>query len=498
MPVKVLFFGTHPKQFNGYSKVVYELSKWLCKSKDIELTIWGFQNFYNNDKHRRDLPDNVRIVDAFANEDPKGSGFGIEQIEKYVKENPHDVCIVYNDLLVITQVLNKLRSSQVPMKIISYVDQVYLCQKKEFIEQVNKLSDFAVAFTPYWENVMKDQGISLPSSYLQHGFNKDSYFPIPKNIARKYFNIKEDDFIILNLNRNQPRKRWDICLKAFAEVVSRHQDDPIKMIIATSVQGAWNLLDIFERELKKRNVHISVGLKHLIMLDNPQKITDEETNILYNVADIGINTCDGEGFGLCNFEQAGLGIPQVVPRIGGYLDFFDDESAWLVDPILAYYVDNTRDMVCGEALMCDYMDYAEGIIAYYKDEQLRKKHGQRCREKITKEYGWEMLAKKLEGIILEVHPIPKTEEAVPPVPVQELKEMVENIDINEVSKFLKKDPIVPVDDSSDAPEKVVGKKKIVKKKGKTSAKAQKTIKELQLLKKKIDSLLEGTEESDDE
>jgi len=29
----------------------------------------------------------------------------------------------------------------------------------------------------------------------------------------------------------------------------------------------------------------------------------------YIIADIGINTCDGEGFGLCNFEQAGIGIP---------------------------------------------------------------------------------------------------------------------------------------------------------------------------------------------
>jgi hypothetical protein len=33
-----------------------------------------------------------------------------------------------------------------------------------------------------------------------------------------------------------------------------------------------------------------------------------------------------EGFGLCNFEHAALGIPQVVPRIGGFLDFFDDSG----------------------------------------------------------------------------------------------------------------------------------------------------------------------------
>ena len=42
---------------------------------------------------------------------------------------------------------------------------------------------------------------------------------------------------------------------------------------------------------------------------------------MYNVGDIGINTCDGEGFGLCNFEQAGVGVPQIVPKVGGFLDF---------------------------------------------------------------------------------------------------------------------------------------------------------------------------------
>lgn len=492
MPVNVLFFGTHPKQFNGYSKVVYELSKWISKSSKINLTIWGFQNFYNNEKHRKDLPDNIKIVDAFANEEPKGAGFGIEQIEKYVRENPPDVAIVYNDLLVVTQVLGKLRTSGVPMKIVTYMDQVYLCQKKEFIEQVNKLSDYVLAFTPYWENVMKDQGITLPTGYLQHGFNKDTYFPIPKQLARKFFNIKPDDFIILNLNRNQPRKRWDICLKAFAEVVSRFPEEPIKMIIATAVQGAWNLLDIFERELKKRNVHISVGLKHLVLLDNPQKITDEETNILYNVADIGINTCDGEGFGLCNFEQAAIGIPQVVPKIGGYLDFFDEENAWLVDPAMAYYVDNTRDMVCGEALLCDYMDFAEGIISYYQDASLRKRHGQRCRENIVKNYPWDKLATKLESVILEVFPLP---EEVPPPAYEtpaELKDMVENIDINEVSKLLKKvDVGVDTIASETIPSTAAAKRRKVKKANKSSGGT--TIKELQELKKKIDSLLENAE-----
>jgi hypothetical protein len=43
---------------------------------------------------------------------------------------------------------------------------------------------------------------------------------------------------------------------------------------------------------------------------------DEDINMFYNVADVGVNSADGEGWGLCNFEQMGVGVPQVVPRGG--------------------------------------------------------------------------------------------------------------------------------------------------------------------------------------
>jgi glycosyltransferase involved in cell wall biosynthesis len=344
--------------------------------------------------------------------------------------------------MIVTQCLQKLKASGVPMKIVAYIDQVYLCQKKEFISVVNQNADFALAFTPYWETIMKEQGVSLPSDYLQHGFNPQTYYPIPKEIARKYYGLSMNDFIILNLNRNQPRKRWDTCLKAFAEVVSRYPDEPIKMMIATAVQGGWNLIDIFERELKKRNVSLDVGMKHLIIIDNPQRITDEETNILYNVADIGINTCDGEGFGLCNFEQAAIGIPQIVPNLGGFLDFFDDDSAYLVEPSLAYYVDSTRDMVAGEALMSDYMDFVDGILCYYQSPEILRRHGDNARKNILEKYAWKDITKKLVDVIERIIPgsIKQNQEANIVAEVNELKRDIEEIDITQVDAKIEASP----------------------------------------------------------
>jgi glycosyltransferase involved in cell wall biosynthesis len=433
--VRVLFFGTHPSQYNGYSKVVYELMSCLSTKQDMQFTVYGFQKFNSHQGHRDDLPSNIEVYDAFESENPRQQGFGITEVRSFVNKNKPDVCIVYNDMMILHQVISQLKLAQkedgLTFKIIAYIDQVYLNQKKEFIDFINTNADYALMFTKYWEDIAIEQGITLPHGFLPHGFNKEIYYPIPKHLCRLHYGLREEDFVILNLNRNQPRKRWDVCLKAFAEIVSRYPREPIKMMVGTAVQGAWNLIEIYERELKKRGLTLQDGMQHLIVFDRPQRVTDEETNILYNIADIGINTCDGEGFGLCNFEQAALGVPQVVPRLGGFIDFFDDESAALVDPKIAYYVDNTRDAVCGEALMCDYVDFVEAIEQYYFNKERRQKHGTNGRTKILRDYKWSDIADKLYGIIKEVCGVSSSSNT------SQLIDEIEKIDLSLLQKLAK-------------------------------------------------------------
>lgn len=491
---RILFFGTHPKQFNGYSKVVFELCKAFSTRPDYDLTIYGFQNFHTNPKHRPDIPENVHIYDAFANEMPKNIGFGITEIKEYVRMNKPDVCIIYNDMLVVSQVVSQLKQIEDPtFKIVAYIDQVYLNQKREFIDFINKNVDVAMLFTKFWEDSIKEQGITIPTTFLPHGFNPQAHYPIDKRIARQYFGVPQSDFVILNLNRNQPRKRWDICLKAFAEVVSRNPTSDIKLMIATATQGAWNLLEIYERELKKRNVTMEVGMKHIILMENPQKVTDEETNILYNVADIGINTCDGEGFGLCNFEQGGIGIPQICPKLGGFVDYFDDENSIPIDPRLAYYVDNTRDTVCGEALICDYMDFVDAIESYYENREMLKTHGERCRAKILEEYSWGKIADKLCGVVDDLKP--------KPVPIvnenADLIAEIESIDINSLNMLMASSSNVSVVMKDDEEEKIEEKvsEVEVKKEGK---KKKPGVKEIKAMQQQLAALMEAFAEDEDE
>jgi glycosyltransferase involved in cell wall biosynthesis len=433
--LKTVIFATHPFASNGYSKVVYHLAKELAKHDDIDLTMFGFQHYYTIENHRQEFPKNVKIFDAYANENPKGNGFGLDLVENFLKEVQPHVCVVYNDSTVVSAFLQKIRGTNVPTKIIVYYDQVTPYQKKEYIDLINKLADKVITFTPYWEDVVKDLGCILPTDYLCHGIDDKTYFPIPKELACRYFSLNSDDFIILNSNRNQPRKRLDIMMKAFAEVVSRLPDSNIKLLIGTSLTGAWNLVDIYERELKKRGVSFEVGKKHLIILDKAQRLSDHENCILMNTADIGINTCEGAGFELIQVEMGLCGKPQVIPNIGGLRESFDDTCSWIVEPTMAYYIDSSRDGVGGEAMLCDYVDYVDGIIYYYENRETMKKHGAMCRERFLRKYRWKEIGEKFYNQIFSVVPNFKNI-----VEIKSLTQEIEQLDLQSIQQVIDDTP----------------------------------------------------------
>jgi glycosyltransferase involved in cell wall biosynthesis len=402
---KVLLCGTIPSQNNGYSKVVYELSKKLAEYKDIDLHIFGFQNFHSDNIHEqeRKLPDNITIYDAYANEEPKKTGFGDELIVDYIKSvNPH-IVIVYNDLVVLYRLIRKMQEipeAERTFKIVPYIDLVYKSEKNALIKFLQDSCDGGIMFTEYWKEIIKGQGFTKPLHVVEHGFDKMNFFPIDKEVARNYFNLDQKDFIILNLNRQNPRKRWDTCFQAFVKFISTHPNDPIKLLVGTAIQGSWDLIDLFVSECRKYGLDPEVAKKHLIIMNNPQKLSDKDVNILYNCADVGINSSDGEGFGLCSYEHAAMGVPQILANVGGIKDCFTLENSFLVEPKWSFYVDSSRDIVGGEAEVCDYNDFTQMFEQAYSNRGILQKFGQKARKIILEKYKWEEKAKKFYDAII--------------------------------------------------------------------------------------------------
>lgn len=434
---KVILCGTHPEQFNGYSKVVFELARHIAGCTDIKLHIFGFQNFYDKPDHKleRKLPENVDVYDVYANENPKNKGFGEKLICDYITSIKPHVVIIYNDLVVINSLLNKIKEIPViDFRIVPYVDIVYQNEKNSLIANINMICDAAIMFTPYWKQVINYQGFKKPTYVVEHGFNKDVFYPIPKKLARKFYNIKEEDFVLINLNRNQPRKRWDICIMAFVKFIANHMDDPIKLMIATNMNGGWDLTEVIISECRKYGVEVVDFQKHIIMLQNPQQITDFEINAMYNVGDVGINTCDGEGFGLCNFEQAGVGKAQIVPNIGGFKSVFrKNENSLVIDPKWSYYCDHGRDFVGGEPEVCDVDDFVDALEFYYTNRDVMHAHGQQARKDILSKYSWDQMGQKLyDAIVKEYGFLKEKEDAIVTATMSEDSSILKPVDLSDL------------------------------------------------------------------
>lgn len=416
---RVLFCGTYPiGQSNGYSRVVYYIAKHLGLKEDIALTIYGFQNYQQTagSNLREDIPPSVKLHDALATENPRRNGFGEKEIGQFLRKNPQDIVVIFNDMVITSALAQTIHQEFSPeerkkFKLVSYMDQVYPYQKKQYIDLLNQLFDAVVCFTPYWEKIAKSLGLrkDMPTYFFPHGFDHTLYYPIPQKIARMYFSLPEDAFMVLQLNRNQPRKRLDHTMMAWALVVRKHLDaqkanpnkkyKPLTLMLSTQIQGFWDLLEIYEHELRKLDIPFELGKKYLVSVAKPQQMSDRDINILYNASDIGLNTCEGEGFGLCQFEHAAVGCPQVAPNIGGFREFLHSKNSMVVEAKWNYYVDKQRDGIGGFAEVSDPRDIADAIWKYYTNPQLVTKHGQLARKEIVQHYRWETVVNHFHGIL---------------------------------------------------------------------------------------------------
>ena len=418
--LRVMLCGTYPiGQSNGYSRVVYYIAKHLGAKSDIQLTIYGFQNYQQTRgaDARNDIPSDVIMYDCLANEKPARNGFGEKEFGEYLRQRPQDIVIIYNDMVVTSALVQTMVRDLTPeerkrFKLVSYMDQVYPYQKKVYINMLNEHFDAVVAFTEYWRETARWLGVTLPIYVFPHGFDPERYFPIPRELARMYFHVPSNAFVVLNLNRNQPRKRWDYTIIAMAEVVARHlalkksapakAERPIILMVGTQIDGFWNLPEIFEFELKKRGIGWDVGKTYITSVAKPQQLSDAEVNIMYNAADIGINTAAGEGVGLGGLEHTALGCPQVVGNIGGHKEFLSSQYSIMLEPKLGFYMDKSTDAIGGYAELCDPMEFADGIWKYYTSKSLYERHSKRGRREILTHFKWSTVCDYFHRELLDI------------------------------------------------------------------------------------------------
>jgi glycosyltransferase involved in cell wall biosynthesis len=408
-PLKILFAASYPNQPIGYSKIANILSNFLA-SQGVDLYYFGFSN-YTDTAINRFIDPRIKFIDVIEEEKKLNENelYGIHIIEREMNRIKPDILFIYNDIIVSCRLMNALinyrKENYGHYKTFVYLDLVYDYEKPLFVNHINNNCDHIFVFTDHWKTNLINMNIPASKiSILYHGCT--SPLDINKLTAREKLGLNPDDFIILNTNRNSYRKAWDITIRSFLLFLKKNYMNPsIKLYINCyiNVKNGYDILSIVETEC----IRLKLDFKKIInnhILQPAQsigKLEDYMMPVIYSAADIGINTCIGEGFGLCNAEQAVYGIPQIVSSVGGLKDIFKDHCI-CVEPVAELLASNVLDEHNGYVHICRSEDFAEAIDIYYKYPDRRREDGEKIKEYIITKYNWENILSRFWIHLLEL------------------------------------------------------------------------------------------------
>ena len=389
--LKLLIVSTHCNQASGYSKISYGLIRELAKVPNLNVLHFGIQGSPSM-SFNRPYPSSVKVYDVVPLETKKEGGFGYSLLPEIIKTERPDVILLYNDIGIINRYLEciaPLRAAQT-FKVWTYLDQVYESQFPQNLELAQKETDRFFAFTKEWREVLKRQNVTRPIDVLLHGYDPSLFPALTKQEARKLMNIPEETFLFMSLNRNQPRKRLDLLIMAFADLITRHPTKPLFLMCVCDTGdkgGGFPLFEIFRREITIRGYPIDKFANRLLVTPKEMNYQDEEIGRFYKIADVGVSTADGEGFGLCSFEQMGQGVPQVLTNVVGHREYAKPDNSILVDASFRGYLPLCMSTIGGETRAVDYRAFSKAMETYVFNEELRILHGANAKETVEK-YTW--------------------------------------------------------------------------------------------------------------
>jgi glycosyltransferase involved in cell wall biosynthesis len=344
--MKVVLVSTHIDQTTGYSKVSSALVKQLAAlSPTVKTYHFGFQRHPSRSGLRK-YPEGVKSYDAAANEDPKEEGFGFNKILDYVETVEPDLVMIYNDPITIYRFLEALKHERgtSTYKLWLYIDQVYEGIAQPIMDTLFAHADRMYAFSPKWKQTLETYGKG-DIHVLEHAVDPMVVTDMSaqaRTALRQSMKIPDDAVVLFNANRNSQRKRLDLTIQGFVRALKTGAN--LVLILATGLnpqQGAfYDVQRIFLEEAKVMGLDPAEMSHRFLLIDTASDksiLDDAAINQLYNASDLGINTSDGEGYGLCQLEHLYTGAPQIVTDVGTYRSFLPDSVASFIPPAFRAY-----------------------------------------------------------------------------------------------------------------------------------------------------------------
>lgn len=391
---------------SGFARATHEILERVRREFDV--TVLGIN--YRGDPHEYPYP----IYAAL----PGGDAFGLGRLIWMCDVVRPDVIVIQQDgwyLPYYFQMLRKRKESgeyEYPEYAAIPVVASLAVDGKNFRGEWIKDVSLAVFWTQFALDEARIGGYAGEAKVIPLGVDQKVFYPVDRigALERQKIPSLRDRFIVGNVNRNQPRKRWDLTIKYFAEWVhSRHIPDATLFLHAAPTgDTSANVLQLAQY----------YGVMDRLALRTPEEFygnPDEDMRDTYNCFDVAITTTQGEGMGLTTMEAMACRVPCIVPNYAALGDWAKGAASMV--PCTSTALQSPTLSVLGA--IPDQKAFTEAFDILYQDRQVRETVAKLGYERVSEpRFRWQNIGEEWVKALVSV--------LTPPEPVsneiwQELK-----------------------------------------------------------------------------
>ena len=275
------------------------------------------------------------IEDAEVIVQPNNGYGNPDQIRQLLKEIKFDAIFLITDPRYFTwlfQIENEIRK-EIPIVYLNIWDDYPTpMYNRSFYESCDALFGISKQTVNINKLVLGEKGHKKIFKYVPHGLDKDTFTPLnPDNKEyikfKKSTGIKDDDFVLFFNSRNIRRKQIPdtlLAFKYFKDQLSEEKQSKVKFILHTEISSdhGTDLMAVKDYLFGEDDESI---------IFSTSKVTRDQLNYFYNIADAQILLTSNEGWGLSLTEAILAGTPIIANVTGGMQDqmrFVDDMGKW--------------------------------------------------------------------------------------------------------------------------------------------------------------------------
>jgi glycosyltransferase involved in cell wall biosynthesis len=367
---------------SGFARATHETIDVMRHTFDV--TVLGIN--YRGDPHTYPYP-----IYAAA---PGGDAFGLGRLIWMCDVVKPDVIVLQNDPWNIPQYLQHLKAFK-EYADIPVVASIAVDGRNCRATGLNGLA-LGIFWTEFGLQEARAGGYTGQGVVIPLGVDISSYRPMDKPEARLRRGLPDelrDRFIVGNVNRNQPRKRWDLTVKYFATWVKKFKIEDAMLYLHTAPTGDLGV------DVTQLCAYYGV-LDRLLLMEPPMFYGIDEPDLVntYNSFDLYITTTQGEGMGLTTMEAMACGIPCILPDWAALGDWAREGA--LMVPCSSTAVGPPYLNIIGG--VADEYDFIKALHLMYCYPGIREETGLRGRTLVSKpEFRWGTIGQRFNEAVVQ-------------------------------------------------------------------------------------------------